>query len=80
MPDKNEQNSAESTPVEELEQIRARITELEGVLAERDKELGFRDSRISEVEQIVVDRDSEIAILKQSVAELEQKLADIGNA
>ena len=80
MPDKNEQNSAESTPEEELEQTRARITELEGVLAERDKELDSRDGRISELEQIVVDRESGIAILKQSVAELEQKMADLSDA
>ena len=80
MPDKNEQKSVESNPEEELEQTRARITELEGLLAQKDEELAFRDSRISELEQIVVDRDNRIATLKQSVAELEQKLADLNNA
>ena len=80
MPDNNEQNSVESTPEEELEQTRARVTELEGLLAQRDKELAFRDNRISELEQLVVDRDNQIATLEQSVAELEQKLTDLNNA
>jgi len=80
LPDNNEQNSVESTPEEELEQARARIGEVEGLLAQRDKELVSRDSRISELEQLVVDRDDQIATLKQSVAELEQKLTDLNNA
>ena len=80
MPDNKEQNSVESTPEEELEQARAKIAELEGLLAQRDKELASRDSRISELEQLVVDRDDQIATLKQSVAELEQKLTDVNNA
>ena len=79
MPDNKEQNSAESTPEEELEQARARIAELEDLLAQRDKELASSDSRISELEQLVVDRDDQIAALKQSVAESEQKLTDLNN-
>jgi len=50
------------------------------LLAQRDKELAFRDSHISELEQLVADRDDQIATLKQSVAELEQKLTDLNNA
>ena len=79
MPDNNEQNLVESIP-EELEQARARFTELGSLLAQRDKELASRDSRISELEQSMVDRDDQIATLKQSVAELEQKLADLDDA
>ena len=80
MPDKNEQNSVDSTPEDELEQARARIVELEGLLAQRDKELGSAESRISELEQVVVDRDSQIVALKQSVSELEQKLGELNDA
>jgi len=80
LPDNNEQNPVESTPEEELEQARARVGELENLLAQRDKELVSRSSRISELEQLVADRDSQIAALKQSVAELEEKLADLNNA
>jgi len=80
LPDKNEQNSVDSTPEDELEQARARIVELEGLLAQRDKELGSAESRISELEQVVVDRDSQIVALKQSVSELEQKLAELNDA
>ncbi len=75
MPDKNEQNSAESTPEEELEQARDRIAELEGLLAQRDKKLASVESRISELEQVIAERDSEITTLKQSVAELNGALS-----
>jgi len=74
-----EQNSVETVPGEELEQARARISELEGLLARRDKELALRDSHISELEQLVIDNDNQTATLKQSVAELEQKVANLNN-
>ena len=80
MPDNNEQNSVESTPEEELEQARARISELEGLLAQKDEELTKATAHISELEQVLADRDNQIATLKQSVAELEQKLTDLNNA
>ena len=80
MPENKEQNSVESTPEVELAQARARIAELEGLLAQRDRELAFRDSRISELEQLVADRDNQITTLKQSVAELEQKLTNLNTA
>ena len=79
MPDSKEQNSAESAP-DELEQTRARIGELENLLARRDEELVSKASRISELEQIIAERDDQIAALKQSVAELEQKLTDLNDA
>ncbi len=79
MPDSKEQNSVESAP-DELEQTRARIGELENLLARRDKGLVSRDSRISELEQIIAERDDQITALKQSAAELEQKLTDLNDA
>ena len=78
MPD-NKQNQVEPVPGE-VEQLGARIAELESSLAQRDKELTIKDSRISELEQTVVDRDNQIAVLKQSVAELEPRLADLNNS
>lgn len=80
MPDNKEQNSVESTPEEELEQARARIGEVEGLLARKDEELTKANTHISELEQVLADRDNQIATLKQSGAELEQKLTDVNNA
>lgn len=79
MPDSKEQNSVESAP-DELEQTRARIGELENLLARRDEELVSRASRISELEQIIAERDDQITALRQSAAELEQKLTDLNDA
>jgi len=80
LPENKEQNSVESVPDEELEQARARITELERLLAQRDKELASRDSRISELENLAADKDGQITALKQSVAELEPKLVGLNDA
>ena len=78
MPDNNELNSAESTdqnpPEDELGQLRARVTELEGLITQKDQELASRDTRISELEQAAASLESEIAILKQAVAESNDKL------
>ena len=79
MPDRKEQNSVEADP-DELEQTRARIGELENLLARRDEELVSRASRIAELEQIIAERDDQIAALRQSAAELEQKLTDLNDA
>ena len=73
MPDDKEQNPQESTIEEELERTRARLAELENLLARRDEELAAKASRISELEQT-------IAALEKSVSDLEQRLADLNNA
>ena len=78
MPDNNELNSAESTdqnpPEDELGQLRARVTDLEGLIAQKDQELASKDTRISELEQAAASLESEIATLKQAVAESNDKL------
>ena len=91
MPDTNELNSAESTvqgpPEDELGQTRARVAELEGLIAQRDQELASRDTRISELErsesglrQIVADKENEVATLKQAVAESNDSLNKLGES
>ena len=94
MPDTNELNSAESTnqspPEDELgqsEAFRARVTELEGLIAQKDQELASRDTRISELErsesglrQIVADKENEVATLKQAVAESDDSLHKLGES
>jgi len=78
LPDNNELNSAESTdqnpPEDELGQLRARVTDLEGLIAQKDQELASKDTRISELEQAAASLESEIATLKQAVAESNDKL------
>jgi chromosome segregation ATPase len=78
LPDNNELNSAESTdqnpPEDELGQLRARVTELEGLITQKDQELASKDTRISELEQAAASLESEIATLKQAVAESNDKL------
>ncbi len=69
MPD-NKQNQEPSG--EEL----SGVTELEGLIAEKDEALAARDLRISELEQAVASRDNQIDALKQSVLELEQRLGE----
>ncbi|HEY54870.1 MAG TPA: hypothetical protein G4N91_01125 [Dehalococcoidia bacterium] len=55
----------------------SRITELEEIIAERERELAQKSSRISELEPAVTSRDSQIADLEQSAAELEQRLSEV---
>jgi uncharacterized coiled-coil protein SlyX len=52
-----------------------RVTELEGLIAEKDQALAARDLRITELEQAIAERDNQIAALKQSVTEMGEKLA-----
>ncbi|HUU08181.1 MAG TPA: hypothetical protein VMW61_01510 [Dehalococcoidales bacterium] len=59
---------------DELEELKARIAELEGVVAEKEAALKGKDGRITEVEQVIAEKDSEVATLKQTVAELEGAL------
>ena len=87
MPDTNELNSAESTnqspPEDELgqsEALRARVTELEGLIAQREQELASRDTRISELGQATANLENEIATLKQAVAEADDSLHKLGES
>ncbi len=71
----------------ELEDFKARIAELEGLVTEKDEELKAKDTRLSEskariteLEQMVADRDSELVTLKQAMAESEEVLAGVKNA
>ncbi len=72
MPD-NKQNQEPSG--EELES--SRVTELEGLIAEKDEGLAAKDLRISELEQAIASKDDQMAALKQSATELEQRLAEV---
>ena len=59
----------EPKPLEErLEQLKARVTELELLCAEKDKELGEAKKHISSLEQAIGEKEGEISALKQYAA------------
>ena len=66
--------------VEESGQSKDRVTELESLVAQRDKELAKANAHIIELEQTVADLDSEAASLKQALAESEEKLTTISHS
>ncbi len=80
----NQNNSPEG---EELEALKARIAELEGLVAEkgegikaRDARLSEAEARVTELEQTVADRDSELATLKQAMVKSDEALTEVKNS
>ncbi len=65
---------------EELELNTARVTELEGLVAQKDEELANANARITELEQAAANLDSGVITLKQSLAESDEKLAQVNNS
>ena len=57
-----------------------RISELEGLLAQREEELAQVRARVGELEQAVAAKDSELAALGESRAELEERLSSVNQA
>jgi len=76
----NQTENQNPPEVEEAGQSGDRITELEGLIAQKDEELTKANARIIEFEQIVANLDSEVATLKQAVAESEEKLTAINHS
>jgi chromosome segregation ATPase len=73
-----ENNKKDQEPTgEELES--SRVTELEEIIAAKERELTEKSSRISELEPAIATRDDQIAALTQSLAELELKLTELNN-
>ena len=54
-------NEQKQDPAEELEETRARVVELEGLIAHKDKELSSANARITELEQAVAESDNKLA-------------------
>jgi uncharacterized coiled-coil protein SlyX len=86
LPD-DELKQEQSAGVEGLEDCKARIAELEGMVAEKDAELGGRESclteaeaRIAEMEQSIADRDCELVTLKQAIARSDEELSSVNNS
>ena len=83
----DELNQNHSPTGEELEGFKARIDELEGLVAEKDEELKAKathlseaEARIAELEQMIADKDNELAALKQAMAESEEALTNVKNS
>lgn len=67
--------------VEDTEQSTAtgdRLTELESLVAEKEKELVRVNTRLTELEQLITDRDDEIKVLKEKEVELGERLTSTG--
>ncbi len=86
MPD-DELNQDHGPMGEEPEDSKARIAELEGLVAERDEALRAGEARLSEagariteLEQVMAERDSEVAALKHSLASSDETLASVKNS
>ena len=58
MPDDNEQNQEPTG--EELEQVMARVNELEGLVAQKDEELAKANTRVSELEETTVESERKL--------------------
>lgn len=58
----------------------ARVSELEGLVAQKDEELAEANARITELEQAVAGKDGDITTLKQSETELGERLSTTNNS
>lgn len=63
------QEEHRNPPEEEIERLSEKVSELEGLVALKDRELTLRDNRTSELEQAAAKSDGEIADLKQLLDE-----------
>ncbi len=75
-----DQSPSNAEELGEDTETQARITELEGLIAQKDEELAEVQACILELEQAVVDKDSDIAAQKQSEAELEERLSTVNDS
>ncbi len=76
----NQTENQNPPEVEESGQNGDRVSELEGLIAQKDEELTKANARIIELEQTVANLDNEVATLKQAVAESEEKLTSINHS
>ena len=60
-PEALENEQSQNNTEEELEQVRSRVIELEGLVAQKDEELAKANTRVSEVEQVVAESGRNLA-------------------
>ena len=58
----------------------AKMTEMEGLLAQREEELNRANARLIELEQVVATKDGEITDLKQAQGGLEERLTALNGS
>ena len=56
-----ESEASQTEPGEELEQVKARVLELEALVAGKDEEVAKANARVSELEQVVGEFDGKLA-------------------
>lgn len=76
----DEQSLSEVEGGEEEMVSRARVAELEGLVAQKDEELAKVNACIAELEEALVTKDSDIAALEQAQVELEERLSTVGES
>lgn len=69
MADKELTQEEHRSPPEEIERLSEKVSELEGLASQKDRELTLRDNHISRLEQAAAKSDGEIAGLKQLLDE-----------
>lgn len=60
-PEALENEQSRNNTEEELEQVRSRVIELEGLVAQKDEELAKANTRVSELEQVVAESGRNLA-------------------
>ena len=60
-PEALENEQSQNNTEEELEQVRSRVIELEGLVAQKDEELAKANTRVSELEQVVAESGRNLA-------------------
>jgi len=80
LPSDDQTENQNPPEVEASGQSQDRVAELEGLVAQRDKELAKANARIIELEQTVANLDSEVASLKPALAESEENLTTISHS
>lgn len=76
----DEQSLSDVEEGEEDMVSRARVAELEGLVAQKDEELAKVNACIAELEESLVTKDSDIAALEQAQVELEERLSTAGES
>ena len=63
-------NEQEQNPAEVLEETRARVVELEGLVAQKDNELGSANARITELEQAIAESDKKLVDTSSALSQV----------
>jgi len=63
-------NEQKQNPAEDLEETRARVVELEGLVAQKDNELSSANARITELEQTIAESDKKLVDTSSALSQV----------